>query len=310
MNFSATSASSSSATATQHTSLQAKPQQLAMSLEYRALLEWYIATGVDEIAAFIPQPLFYDGSFTHSPVTLAADPSNPLMLTSMPNSSSTSSTPTLLSSAPVSPYEWVAKAKELALACKTVEELEAVVRSFEGCMLKKTATNTVFSAGNRQAKIMLIGEAPGANEDLEGIPFCGESGKLLDSMLNTIGISRAHNLYITNTLFWRPPGNRRPTEEELAVCAPFVIRHIELIAPKFIILCGSTATNSILTTAEPISRLRRQFHRYSPPYAAGEFIKTAVIFHPSYLLRQPSQKRLMWEDLLKIKTELQQLNLI
>ncbi len=194
----------------------------------------------------------------------------------------------------------VAKARNIANKCNNLEDLRKAVENFEGLSIKKTANNTVFSDGNPNAEVMAIGEAPGANEDEEGIPFCGVSGKLLDQVLLSIDLSRAKNLYITNSLFWRPPGNRKPTEEENAVCLPFVEKHIALIKPKLILLIGSTSASALLNSTETISRLRTKFYQYKNDYME-ESIPAAVIFHPSYLLRQPLQKKTVWFDLLKIR---------
>jgi DNA polymerase len=198
--------------------------------------------------------------------------------------------------------EIINHAKNLAASCNSVEELKQIVTNFEGCNLKKTATNTVFSDGSAEAKIMFIGEAPGANEDLHGIPFCGDSGKLLDNMLKAIDLDR-NNIYITNSIFWRPPGNRRPTPDEIAICLPFVEKHIALINPKLIILVGSTAVSAVMNLSEPMSKLRNKFFEYENIYLTAP-INTIAIFHPSYLLRQPSQKKLAWRDLLLIKQHL------
>lgn len=192
------------------------------------------------------------------------------------------------------------KARKLADQCSSLAELREIVENFEGLSIKKTAQNTVFSDGNPKADVMAIGEAPGANEDEEGIPFCGMSGQLLDQILLSIDLSRANNLYITNSLFWRPPGNRRPTEEENAVCLPFVEKHIALIKPKLILLVGSTSASALLNSNETVSRLRTKFYQYKNNYMQVS-IPAAVIFHPSYLLRQPLQKKTVWFDLLKIK---------
>ncbi|MBP9792015.1 MAG: uracil-DNA glycosylase [Rickettsiales bacterium] len=192
------------------------------------------------------------------------------------------------------------QARHLADQSKTLSELKTNLESFEGCLLKKTATNTVFADGNQEAKIMLIGEAPGANEDLEGRPFCGDSGKLLDTIFLSIDICRSKNLYITNSIFWRPPGNRKPTDQELDCCLPFVEKHISLINPKLLILAGSTACTALLTNTEPISKQRGRIFSYHNQYLKNN-IDTVVIFHPSYLLRQPSQKKLAWHDMLFIK---------
>lgn len=178
--------------------------------------------------------------------------------------------------------------------------LKLAVHNFTGCNLKKFAQNTVFADGVPEAKIMLVGEAPGANEDIQGVPFCGESGKLLDTMLKTIGLDRRTNIYITNTVFWRPPGNRAPTNEEVNICRPFVEKHIALIQPKLIILVGSVAATALLDNKIPITKLRRQYYQYHNPYLTAS-IATTAIFHPAYLLRQQEQKEAMWFDLLNIK---------
>jgi uracil-DNA glycosylase family 4 len=188
----------------------------------------------------------------------------------------------------------------IADSCNNLEELRAAVMNFDGCDLKKTAINTVFSDGNPEAKIMLIGEAPGASEDAKGIPFCGESGILLDNIFKAINMSRGTNLYITNSIFWRPPANRRPTNEEIEVCKPFLEKHIALINPKLIVLVGSTAVSAVLGNHFKISDMRGKFLTYQNPYLS-EKIDLTSIFHPAYLLRQPSQKKETWYDILKIR---------
>lgn len=198
-----------------------------------------------------------------------------------------------------SPYE---KAKYLADSATNLDDLRNSVQKYDGLIIKKTAMKTVFSDGNPNAGIMLIGEAPGANEDKYGIPFCGQSGKLLDNILLSIGLDRT-KVYISNTVFWRPPGNRRPTPEEIKLCKPFVEKHIALINPKLIILVGGTAVESLLNIKSPITMLRKSYFEYGNKYLENH-IKTSIIFHPSYLLRQPLQKKLMWFDILKIKKDL------
>lgn len=190
--------------------------------------------------------------------------------------------------------------RQLADSVENLEELRKIVSEFEGCNLKKLALNTVFSDGNSSAPFMFIGEAPGGTEDKMGIPFCGESGKLLDNMLASIGISRQANAYITNTVFWRPPANRPPTQEEINICRPFVEKHIALINPKLIILVGSTAATSLLGKHAGITKIRQAFYTYSNKYLTTSIPLTAI-FHPAYLLRQPLQKKTSWFDLIKIK---------
>lgn len=195
--------------------------------------------------------------------------------------------------------EIIAESRRKAEAAQNLAELEKAVRNFDGCALKKMATNTVFADGDANSKIMIIGEAPGNHEDLQGIPFCGDSGKLLNEMFKAIGFER-EKLYITNTLFWRPPGNRRPTEDELAMCKPFVEKHIALMQPKLIVLMGATAMVDLLKLSDPISKMRGRFFDYQNQYLT-QAIKATVLFHPSYLMRQSSKKKIVWQDLLMIK---------
>jgi len=193
----------------------------------------------------------------------------------------------------------IASARALAAAATTVGELEAAVAGFDGCALKATATRLVFADGNPKAKIMLIGEAPGADEDRQGKPFVGASGQLLDRMLAWIGLDRT-TTYITNVLFWRPPGNRPPTTAEIAACLPFVERHIELVAPEILVLVGGASAKTLLNTQEGIIKLRGRWFEFSRPGLARP-IPAIATFHPAYLLRTPGQKRESWKDLLAIK---------
>lgn len=200
----------------------------------------------------------------------------------------------------LSPEEAYTQARKIVDGINNVNDLKKAVEEFKGCSLYKTATNTVFSDGIASSKVMLIGEAPGANEDLKGIPFCGDSGKLLDKMLASIGLFRDKNVYITNTVFWRPPGNRRPTNEELKICKPFVEKHIAIIDPKVIIMVGSTASYALFGDLGPVTKQRQKIFEYENPYLSHK-IPSVVIFHPSYLLRQALQKKAAWQDMLYIK---------
>lgn len=190
----------------------------------------------------------------------------------------------------------------LAAAAKTVEELKAAVEQFDDCPLKRTATNTVFADGNPQAKIMLLGEAPGAQEDRQGLPFVGVSGQLLDLMLASIGLDRS-TVYISNIVFWRPPGNRNPTTNEIAACLPFVERHIELVDPEILVAMGGPAAKTLLGRAEGITRLRGQWSSYSTLGLAHP-IDILACYHPAYLLRSPAHKREAWRDFLEIKQKI------
>jgi DNA polymerase len=196
--------------------------------------------------------------------------------------------------------EIVAKANSLAQAAKTIDALRKAVENFDGCNLKKMATNTVFADGNPNSKIMVIGEAPGNHEDLQGIPFCDDSGQMLNDMLGAINLTRQESFYVTNVIFWRPPGNRRPTDEELAICRPFVERHIQLINPDVLLLVGATSMSAVLGVNDPISKVRGQFIDFSPKFLSRT-IKTFTIFHPSYLMRQPSKKKVAWQDMLALE---------
>ena len=190
-------------------------------------------------------------------------------------------------------------AREAAATAPTLDALRAALAAFEGCNLRFTATNLVFADGNPAARVMFVGEAPGLEEDLQGLPFVGRSGQLLDRMMATIGLART-SFYITNVCFWRPPGNRKPTDLELAAQKPFVERHIELVAPEVLILVGAAAAQGLLGTTEGITRLRGRWFQYRLG-EGGPTIPAIPIFHPAYLLRQPAQKRETWRDLLKVK---------
>ncbi len=198
----------------------------------------------------------------------------------------------------ISPHVAHLTARTSAQTAQSLQELKAALMSFEGCALKYTATNLVFGDGNPQSRVMLIGEAPGADEDRQGLPFVGQSGQLLDKMFATIGLTR-QSFYITNIIPWRPPGNRQPTPAEAEACLPFVRRHIDLVNPDFLILVGGTAAKTLLGGRDGIMRLRGSWKDYTSE--AGKKMKVMAIFHPAYLLRSPGQKREVWQDLLKIK---------
>ncbi len=190
-------------------------------------------------------------------------------------------------------------AKALAASCDSLEALADALKQFDGCPLKETAINLCFADGNPASPIMLIGEAPGAQEDRQGKPFVGPSGQLLDRMLKTIGLDRS-KVYITNVIYWRPPGNRSPTAAEIAICQPFLERQIELIRPKLLVFVGGIAARALLGRTEGVTKLRGRPFVYTSP-ADGQEIPALVMFHPAYLLRQPAQKRFSWRDLLLIK---------
>lgn len=198
-------------------------------------------------------------------------------------------------------------ARAAAASCKTLPELKAALEKFEGLAIKRSAKNLVFADGNPDSPIMLIGEAPGRDEDEQGLPFVGRAGKLLDRMLDAIGLDRT-KVYITNVLNWRPPQNREPSPEEAAACLPFLHRHIELKAPEVIILLGAVAVRHVLGLSDGIMRLRGRWETYQ---CAGlsRAIATMPTLHPAYLLRQPSAKRLAWRDLCAVAAKIEELRL-
>ncbi len=196
--------------------------------------------------------------------------------------------------------EAVASARELSARASTLSELREAMNGFQGCNLRLTARNLVFADGNPDAKVMLIGEAPGRDEDEQGLPFVGRSGQLLDRMLAAIGLDRT-SVYISNVIAWRPPGNRAPTPQETEICRPFIERHIELANPHVLVLLGASSSRMLLATNEGILRLRGRWRKIA---IAGREVDTLPMLHPAYLLRQPAQKRLAWGDLLKLKARL------
>lgn len=190
-------------------------------------------------------------------------------------------------------------AREAAAACDDLDALRTALAEFDGCALRATAKSLVFGDGNPAAPLMLVGEAPGADEDREGRPFVGVSGQLLDRMLAAIGQDRT-GAYITNILPWRPPGNRKPTPAEILLCQPFVERHIELVAPKLLVFVGGTAASTLLDRTEGITRLRGR-------WLAWREIPVMAIYHPAYLLRQPALKKHAWKDMRAIQQKLESL---
>jgi DNA polymerase len=199
----------------------------------------------------------------------------------------------------------VESARSLAAEARSVGELRGAVESFQGCALKTTARTTVFSDGLDEAKVLLIGEAPGKDEDEQGKPFVGRSGQLLDRLMASIGLDRRSNLLISNTIYWRPPGNRTPTQGEIAVCLPFVERLIELVRPQMLILAGGSAAQVMLRREEGVMRMRGRKLVYAKE--GQDSVNTMVMLHPAYLLRRPQEKRLAWGDLLLLEAWLEEL---
>ena len=187
--------------------------------------------------------------------------------------------------------------KKIESKLTAINNLKSTILKLD-CNLKDVATNLVLYDGNYDAKIMFIGEAPGANEDINGKPFVGDAGKLLDKMLSFINLSR-NNIYITNMVFWRPPGNRTPNDEEISVCLPYTKKHINIIKPKLLVFVGSVAAKNLLKSREGITKIRGRKHVYEDKENDLK-IEARAIFHPAYLMRNPIEKKTMWDDLLEI----------
>ena len=202
----------------------------------------------------------------------------------------------------VAPEAVIASARETARTAPTLEALRALLENFEGCALRHTATRLVFADGNPQARVMFVGEAPGRDEDIEGLPFVGRSGKLLDRMIAAIGLDRS-KAYIANVIPWRPPGNRTPTPQETQICLPFIQRQIELVNPDVLVTLGNPSTQALLATREGIMRTRGKWFDYD---TGTRVIRAVATFHPAYLLRSPSYKRMSWQDLRAIAKALEQ----
>ncbi|RWC35364.1 MAG: uracil-DNA glycosylase [Mesorhizobium sp.] len=197
-----------------------------------------------------------------------------------------------------------ALARQLATTAMSLDELRQHMAAFDGCNLKFTAKNLVFADGNPNAAVMLVGEAPGRDEDLEGLPFVGRSGRLLDRMLAAIGLDRT-SAYIANVIPWRPPGNRTPTPHETEICRPFIERQIELVNPKVLVNLGGPSAKTLLNTTEGILRLRGNWRVHTT--ASGIAIPAMPTLHPAYLLRTPAHKKLAWRDFLEVKATLRAL---
>ena len=192
-------------------------------------------------------------------------------------------------------------ARQGAQNAADLNQLKQLLLSFDGCALKKTATQRVFGVGVLNPDVMCVGEAPGSDEDRFGEPFVGESGQLLEKALNAVGLSRKTNTYISNIIPWRPPGNRTPSQSEIAMCLPFIHRHIELVKPKVLVCLGAVALNALMETNESISKVRGHWMTYT---RNGQNIPTMAVFHPAYLLRTPPQKKWFSNDLLTLRQRL------
>lgn len=271
-----------------------------------AALNWYVDNGVDEaLENEMPDR-------TLAPVIIAeAPPSIPAQIVPSQKHAAPAATSSLLGMSDAR-----AAAIKLAAQANTLDELRQAIAEFDGIAIKKTATNLVFCDGNPESPVMLVGEAPGADEDRMGKPFVGVSGQLLDRILKCIDLSREEtnskrSVYISNILNWRPPGNRTPSPAEIEVSLPFIERHIQLVNPKILILCGGVSAKALLATDEGISRLRKSWRTYKTltPGIGEISIPCIATYHPAYLLRTPSQKKAVWEDMLTIDAKRSELGL-
>jgi len=271
----------------------------------RAALDWYSAMGVDLAIGDEPIDRFAMPAAGQKALQNAGADNNTTHKSTKPASPVTSQTiaPAVAQSHLQPEVHNVDEAKQLASAATSLGALRASMEAFNGCPLKHRATNLVFADGNPEADIMLVGEAPGREEDMQGAPFVGQSGELLDRILGAIGLDR-EKVFIANTLPWRPPGNRNPTPAETAVCLPFLIRQVELVAPKIIVTMGGAASKTLLQSDAGILRLRGKWQDIEVGQHACVAIAT---LHPSYLLKQPAQKALVWRDMLRLKANFEAL---
>jgi uracil-DNA glycosylase len=263
----------------------------------RQLLAFYLEAGVDCALADEPVDRLAEPDMVAAPVIRESAPPRaireiaPPPMAAVPRSEITPA-----------PEAAIASAREAARTAPTLEVLRALLENFDGCTLKNTATRLVFADGNPEARIMFVGEAPGRDEDIEGLPFVGRSGKLLDRMIAAIGLDRS-KAYIANVIPWRPPGNRTPTPQETQICLPFIQRQIELVNPDVLVTLGNPSTQTLLSTREGIMKTRGKWFDYD---TGARTIRAMATFHPAYLLRSPSYKRMSWQDLRAIAKALEQ----
>lgn len=256
------------------------------------LLRWYLDSGVDETIGETPQDRF---ALSAKPALRAVAPA--------PAAVPAAVAPLIHHQVPLVHHQAPQTATHVAGECRSLEELRLAMEGFDGLALKRTAMSTVFADGNPDAAVMIIGEAPGQDEDRQGRPFVGAAGKLLDRMLASIGLDR-DSTYLTYAVPWRPVESPKPSHDDLSMCLPFIIRHIELADPQLLILLGGNSASALLARHEPISRLRGQFFDYSSP-GLPRPIPAMATFHPTYLLSTPAAKRDTWRHLLQVKKRLE-----
>jgi DNA polymerase len=283
----------------------------------RELLDFYLEAGADALVGEEAVDRFADSAASSSSFTStlvgevgsrsdpgggygrSADANRSLPSPPLPHKGGGSERPAGVA-APQAPDEAALAARQAAKSAATLDELRDLLEKFDGCALKATASRLVFADGNPKARVMLVGEAPGRDEDIEGLPFVGRAGKLLNLMLAAIGLDRT-KVYIANIVPWRPPGNRTPTPQESAICLPFIRRQIELADPDFLICLGKPSMQTLLNIHEPISKARGRWTTFD---TGKREIKAMATFHPAFLLRSPLQKRFAWRDFLSLKKAL------
>jgi uracil-DNA glycosylase len=261
----------------------------------KQLLAFYLEAGVD--CALTDEPVNRLAEPDAVPAAAPREMAAPHAVREIP----AATPPIPRSETAVAPEAAINSAREAARTAPTLEALRVLLENFGGCALKHTATRLVFADGNPQARIMFVGEAPGRDEDIEGLPFVGRSGKLLDRMIEAIGLDRS-KAYIANVIPWRPPGNRTPTPQETQICLPFIQRQIELVNPDVLVTLGNPSTQTLLQTREGIMKTRGRWFDYD---TGTRTIRAIATFHPAYLLRSPSYKRMSWQDLRAIAKALE-----
>lgn len=263
-----------------------------------ALLEYYAAAGVTDALADAPVDRYaLPHTTTQAPPRQAPVDAPSLRAPLSPAQAPSTGAPRTI---PLDPDPSADIAGDIAARCRSLDELREALAAFDGCALKFTAKNLVFSDGNPEARIMLIGEAPGRDEDIQGLPFVGAAGQLLDRMLASIGLDRTQ-VYIANVLPWRPPGNRAPTPAEQAACMPFIERQIELVNPDILVFLGGVCAKQMLATTDGILKLRGRWAKYK---VGDREVPALPALHPAYLLRQPAQKRFAWRDFLSLRQKI------
>lgn len=261
-----------------------------------ALLDWHVAMGADEAVSARPTDWFAVRPERLVPETRAPDAAPPAPEPHRQSPAAPRRPPVTA----VAPDEAVTDARGRAGAASSLDDLHAALADFDGCPLKATAKSLCFYRGSPDARVMFIGEAPGRDEDLQGLPFVGRAGQLLDKMLNAIELDEAQ-VHITNVVYWRPPGNRTPTPQEVQACEPFLERQIALVDPDIMVFLGGAAAKQMLSTTEGIMRLRGKWRTLE---AGGKERRAMATLHPAYLLRTPAAKRLAWRDFLAIRAAL------